>query len=197
MNTLNALQMLYADMKANATDCFNHPDPIVLSQLSSRVQDYAQRLKELKEEEIQDLIVNGPKISGDSDNPIITLMRDGKAKHYRIGEYMISVAKTDEEWTCEKLKIVGEPDSDGFWHFIYARGSDYGEPSFGIWLYKEEALILKKALKALDDEDDKARGQAKCLFCGEKKFLCGQDHASEMREAMRNADIEDDRRRGY
>ena len=190
------MNTLYADLK-NSNDSFNQEDPIVLSELSSRVQDYAQRLKELKEEEIQDLIENGPKISGYPDNPVITILREGKARHYRFGGYMLSVAKTDEKWTCQKLKIIGEPDSDGFWHFIYARGSDYGQPSFGIWLYKEEALILKKALKALDDEEEEARGEAKCLFCGERKFLCGEDHAAEMREAMREISYEEDRRRGY
>lgn len=187
MNTLDIIQTLYADLK-NSNDSLNQQDPIVLSDLSSRIQGYARRLKKLESEEIKGLKKNGPKISGYPDNPVITLLRDDKPIHYRLDT--IYVAKTDDKITRRELKIMGEPDEEGSWHFIYDSGSKNDQPPFGICINKEEALILKKALKALDDD-------ANCLFCGEKKSICGEAHAVEMREAMREISYEEDRRRGY
>ena len=155
MNTLKTLESICDYMKNDVEYSLSYPNPSALSCISFRIQAYAEQLKALEEEEIQDLQNNGPKISGELGDLVITLARPNyagimKAKHIPFGEYSVSVAKTNDEFTYKELKIEGEADADGFWYFIHARPGDYGQIAFGIWITKEEYTILKKQIKKMD-----------------------------------------------
>lgn len=186
MNTLEVLKNMHAELgMTNNWLTEESANPISLSHMSSRIQIYAQRLKKLEEEEIKDLIENGPKIFGDLHEPTITLLREGKPEHINFGEYSVSIGKTDDREICRELRVKFCPDDNGFTYFIHARATDYGQVSFGIWLSKGEAVILTKKLKELEDEEDYWRQDATCSFCGHMVSVCGDDHGDEMREIQR------------
>jgi hypothetical protein len=192
MNALQTLKNIRDDMENSKhwlEDSFKGPS--ALSNMSTRIQAYAQQLKELEEERIKDLLDNGPKATGNICDITITLLRDGKEKHIEIGEYNIQLAKTDKEETIKSLKLDGLPDSQGMTHFIKAVPGDWGQMPWGVWISKGESeklsVELARIYKDEEEDDDYWRQDHKCTFCGSMASECGEDHGDEMRDIMREA----------
>jgi hypothetical protein len=122
---------------------------MTLSHISSRVQSYAQQLKELELERIKDLQNNGPTIFFDDMHTevCVTLLREGKEKHIHFCEHEISVVYTDMSDVIEEFNLTGPPsDDDGFTYFLRANPEDFGRRPYGIWISKKEAIQLQLLL---------------------------------------------------
>ena len=116
-----------------------------------------------------------------------TLLRDTKAKEYSFGEHSVEICagRWEEFASWELRNMHGIPqredavDADGKVYYIFAMPEDVGRETF-VWITKAEALILKPALLAA--EEDFFNPQ--CTFCGHMDSECGGDHGDEMREAL-------------
>jgi len=188
MNALQTLKNIHDDVE-NTKHWLqgSFANPSALSNMSARFQSYAQQLKELEAERIQDLQENGPKISGTLCDMTVTLLRDGKEKHVEFGEYTFKLNITDKQEKIKSLKLDGPPDAEGMIHFIEACPADWGQMPWGVWISKEESAKLNNEFGRLyeDEEDDYYRQDSKCSFCGAMVSECGEDHGDEMRQIMR------------
>lgn len=157
MNALQTLKTINADLE-NTKHWLDdrNANPSALSNMSARIQAYAQQLKELEAERIKDLQDNGPKISGDLCDITVTLLRDGKEKHIEISEYTFQLAKTNNQEKIKSFKLDGPPDAEGFTHYIHACPGDWGQSPWGVWISKEEAQKLNSEFGRLyeDEEED-------------------------------------------
>jgi bifunctional ADP-heptose synthase (sugar kinase/adenylyltransferase) len=155
MNTLETLKMIHHDLE-NTKHWLEdyYANPSALSNMSIRIQSYAQQLKELDAERIQNLQDNGPNVFSKIGNITITLLRDGKEKFIQFGEHIVDIVRTNEKGVLEDFKLDGPPDADGYTYFIRARPTEYGQVEWGIWISKEEGTKLKKEIKELYRDDD-------------------------------------------
>lgn len=190
MNALQTLRDIRDDIENSKhwlEDSFKGPS--ALSNMSTRIQFYAQRLKELEAERIKDLHDNGPKATGDICDITITLLRDGKEKHVQIGEYNVQLTKTNKKETIKSFKLDGPADAEGMTHFIQAVPGDWGQMPWGVWISKDESeklhVELARIYKDEQDDDDYSHEDYKCTFCGQMASECGEDHGDEMRDIMR------------
>ena len=190
MNALQTLRDIRDDIENSKhwlEDRFKGPS--ALSNMSTRIQFYAQRLKELDAERIKDLHDNGPKATGYICDITITLLRDGKEKHIQIGEYNVQLTKTNKKDTIKSFKLDGPSDAEGMTHFIQANPGGWGQMPWGVWISKEESeklhVELARIYKDEQDDDDYSRDDYKCTFCGQMASECGEDHGDEMRDIMR------------
>jgi hypothetical protein len=120
-----------------------------------------------------------------------TLQRGTKAKEYSFGEHSVEICagRLEEFASWELLNMRDIPqgradavDADGKLYYIFAMPEDVGRGTL-VWITKAEALILKPALIAA--EEDFFNPQ--CTFCGQMESACGGDHGDEMREIQREA----------
>jgi len=190
MNALQTLKTIRDDVE-NTKHWLqgSFANPSALSNMSARIQEYAQQLKELEAERIQDLQENGPKLSVTLSDITVTLLRDGKEKHIEFGEYTFNLDMTDNQEKIKSLKIDGPPDAEGMTHFIKASPGDWGQVPWGVWISKEEHAKLNSEFGRLyeDEEDDYYNQDHKCTFCGSMASECGEDHGDEMRDRQREA----------
>jgi hypothetical protein len=112
MNALGVINILRDDIiNSESWLSDDGANPMALSRISSRVQSYAQQLKELEIERIKDLQNNGPTIFfNDLHTEVcVTLLREGKEKHILFCEHEISVVYTEMSDVIEEFNFVQIP----------------------------------------------------------------------------------------
>jgi hypothetical protein len=152
-----------------------------LSHMSSRIQSYALKLKELEQARIKDLEENGPKLTHDGQWEL-TLLRNGKEEHTCFGDFSIHLESCVTEKRAE-WKLTG-PEENGVTYFIWARPLYIDMAPYPVYVTKAEYDILNEKI---NDEDARRYEDTVCSFCGDKESNCGGDHSSEMREIMRRS----------
>jgi hypothetical protein len=184
---MNALQILkgISDYVQSAEPWLSQDNMTAkaLSNMSSRLQNYALKLKELEQARIKDLEENGPKLTHDGQWEL-TLLRDGKEEHTCFGDFSIHLESCKAEKRLE-LKLTG-PEENGVTYFIWARPLYTDMAPYPVYVTKAEYDILNEKIN--EDEDETRRYEdTVCSFCGDKESECGGDHADEMRDIMRRS----------
>jgi len=115
-----------------------------------------------------------------------TLLRDGTLKKYSFGEHSIDICAGEREefasWELLNMRDIPQvnaEDADGKIYYIFAEPEDVGRATL-IWITKAEAIILKPALLAAEEDVYKHQ----CTFCGSPSNVCGEDHGDEMRDRI-------------
>ena len=123
---------------------FQSPESI--AQAGDRIIQLAEELMLAKAARIVQLETEGPEAYYNYGELTVVLLRDGKEKFINFGEFHEQVVRTNDPEEIAKFKLEGPPNHDGYTYFIHATPGDYGQRPWGLYLSKEEALILKRKI---------------------------------------------------
>jgi hypothetical protein len=113
------------------------------------VIDFARQLTVAREERLEKLKLDGPRVYYTEGELNVVLLRDGKEEHHNFAECYVSVVKTNTDKVCEEFKLTDPPDEDGYTYFIRATRTEVSkEREYGIQVSKKEAIIIRDAMKA-------------------------------------------------
>ncbi len=115
---------------------------------------FAETLKAAKEERLAALKADGPRVFFDHDDMYIVLLRDGDEKYVICTERTAIIESTNDPALLRKLRLEDKPaHTDGNTYFLRLLPWDYGVRDCGIWLSYEEATVLQKRLRELQEEN--------------------------------------------
>jgi len=123
---------------------FQTPDSI--ARAGDQLIQFAEELMLAKAARISQLEAEGPGVFYKFGELNIVLLRDGKEKFINFGEFHEQIVRTNDPAEITEFKLEGPPNEDGFTYFIHASPGDYGQRPWGLYLSKEEGVILKKKI---------------------------------------------------
>ena len=147
MNSLETLKRMRDDFENTKhwlTEEFHCES--AMAAMENRMIAYADRLREAREERLEQLRKFGPRAYIDRDGvKQLVLLRDGKEKYHDFTDLSVMVVYCDNEGDRKKYGLTEKPaDEDGRTFFIRVSPEDYGFPEYSIRITREEGRTIKQ-----------------------------------------------------
>jgi hypothetical protein len=140
----------------------------VLKPIIEHLIEYEKTLEMERKIYIGDLEQNGPKVFIKDGETFVSLLRDGKSKHYNFENQLIYIVRRNDF----ALKTWGiNPDVDGWGYWIYVEA----KTPYVIPLSKDEATILRLRLREANE-----RSLSSCNLT--------EEYINQLKTAMRHSD---------